>query len=326
MALPSTDFELIRQIHTVLAMHFLKGQKQSEIAKTLNLSTSKVNRLIMQGRQMGMVEIEIKSPFQRLSEIEDRLRDRSSLSSAIVTPEVPGSLDATLAQVGKSAAVALTEAIRDGDVIAITGGKGVAATVAGISSDRSFDVKIVPLTGGVQGKYHTDVNHLASQLAERLGGEAVMMHAPLFAESETQRDMLMGVRSINEALNLARGAQVALMGIGSVEPEGSSYYDLHHVSDADRQMMINSGIIGECLAHLIRADGCIANYALNSRLVALKPAELVNCANVIGVAAGPQKVHPIHAVLQGGYINTLITDEQTAESVIEKLEGSLDVA
>ena len=326
MASSNPDFELIRQIHTVLAMHFLNGQKQSEIAQALNLSTSKVNRLIMQGRQMGMVEIEIKSPFQRLSDIEHELVDRSSLSNAVVTPAVPGSAEATLSQVGKSAAAMLTESIRDGDVIAITGGKGVAATVAGLANDPRFDVKVVPLTGAVQGKYHTDVNHLASLMAERLGGEAIMSHAPLFAESEGQRDMLMGINSIRQTFDLARQAQVVLLGIGSVEPEGSSYYDLHHVSDADRQMMIHSGIVAEFMAHLIRPDGAIANYALNSRLVALKPAELAKCGKVIGIASGPEKVRPIRAVLHGGYINSLITDEGTGLSVLEDLKGAENVA
>ena len=64
----------------------------------------------------------------------------------------------------------LLETLRDGDVIAITGGKAVSAVVENLLPERAFDVTVVPLTGGVQGKYHTDVNHLASRLAERLGG------------------------------------------------------------------------------------------------------------------------------------------------------------
>ena len=66
----NSEFESARQIHTVLVMHFLEGLKQSDIAEMLNLSTSKVNRLIAQGRKLGMVRIEINSPFQRLVEME----------------------------------------------------------------------------------------------------------------------------------------------------------------------------------------------------------------------------------------------------------------
>ena len=76
------DFEAIRQIHTVLMLHFMDGMTQQAIASQLNLSTSKVNRLITQGRKLGMVRIEIESPFQRLVELEQRLMEIARLVGA----------------------------------------------------------------------------------------------------------------------------------------------------------------------------------------------------------------------------------------------------
>jgi deoxyribonucleoside regulator len=43
----------------------------------------------------------------------------------------------------------------------------------------------------------------------------------------------------------------------------------------------------------------------------------------IGVAAGGHKVDCICGALNGGYINVLITDEETAKNVLDRLE-SLD--
>ncbi len=320
------DFELIRQIHTVLVLHYLEGQKQADIARTLNLSNSKVNRLITQGRNMGMVKIDIESPFETLMDIERDLARSTGLSDAIVTPSVAGSAETTLQQVGRAAANHLVETLRDGDVIAITGGKAVSATVEALEPERDFDVTVVPLTGGIQGKYYTDVNHLATQMADRLGGKTMLLHAPLFAESREQRDMLEQVSSIREVLDLARRADVALVGVGSIEPEGSSYYDLHPVPEADRKMLVGMGVIGELLAHLIHIDGSVSNYALNSRLVSVSPSDLAQCSRVIGVSAGAQKVQPIKAVLNGKFLNSLILDEDTATAVIQEMEGTRDVA
>ena len=56
------EFETIRQIHTVLTLHFIEEMKQSDIAARLNLSTSKVNRLIRRGRELGMVKITDREP------------------------------------------------------------------------------------------------------------------------------------------------------------------------------------------------------------------------------------------------------------------------
>lgn len=326
MADKKTDIELMRQMHTVLVLHFLEGKKQSEIAELLNLSTSKVNRLITQGRKLGMVKIDIENPFQRLSDLENLLEEATPLAKALVTSAVEGSPATTLRQVGLAAANHLVETLRDGDVIAITGGKAVGAVVQNIETDRSFDVTVVPFTGGVQGKYHTDVNHQAMLLADKLGGRAMQLHAPLFAESREQRDMLMEVASIREALDLARRATVALVGIGSIATPGSSYYDLHPMPDADRKMLIGSGVSAEFLAYLIRNDGSVADYALNSRLVALHPSELQQCSRVIGVVSGEEKVWPIRSVLNGNYLNSLILDEDTASEVLATMEGKQDVA
>lgn len=320
------DFELVRQIHTVLILHFIEGRTQSDIARELNLSTSKVNRLITQGRKLGMIKIDIESPFQTLMDLEQDLASSAGLTNAVVTPSVSGSVETTLRQVGRAAANHMIETLRDGDVIAITGGKGVSAVVEGLSPERSFDVTVVPLTGGVQGKYYTDVNHLATRMAERLGGKALLMHAPMFAESREQRDMLMEVASIREVLDFARRADVALVGIGSIEPEGSSYYDLHPVPEADRKMLKGMGVVGEFLAHLIHIDGSVSNYALNSRLVGVPPADLAQLTRVIGVVGGHQKVQPIKAVLNGKFLKSLILDEETANAVLQEMEGKQDVA
>ena len=314
------DFEAIRQVHAVLTLHFIEEMTQSEIAKRLNLSTSKVNRLIRQGRELGMVKIAIESPFPRLVDVERRLTETTGLRKAVVTPTVPGHPDTNLQQVGRAAADELLATIRDGDVIAITGGKAVSAIVANLPQVRRFDVTVVPLTGGVQGKYYTDVNHLATQLAARLGGSAMLLHAPLFAESRAQRDTLMAVGSIREVLDLARSAQVALVGIGSIFAPDSSYYDLVPEPGPERELLLGGGVSGEFLAHLIRHDGSVADLPLNSRLVALGPAELSSCPNIIGVSAGPEKVEPIRAALAGGLISSLIVDEETASSVLEPIE------
>ena len=319
------DYTLMRQVHTVLVMHFVEGRKQSDIAATLNLSASKVNRLITLGRRLGMIRFEIESPFQRLVELEREVVARSGLKSALVTPSLPGSAT-TLEQVGRAAALELVETLRDGDVVAITGGKAVSAVVEGLSVDRAFDVTVVPLTGGVQGKYYTDVNHLATQMAERLGGRTMLMHAPLFAESQEQRDMLKSVASIREVLDLARRASAAVVGVGSIEPRGSSYYDLHPVPEADRKMLTGTGVSGEFLGHLILADGSLSNYAFNQRLVAVGPHELGAVGRVIGVASGQEKVGPIRAVLNGGYLDALVVDEDTATAVLTQAEEKKSVA
>ncbi|THV17568.1 sugar-binding transcriptional regulator [Rhizobium rhizophilum] len=308
-------------MYSVLVLHFIEGVKQSEIAEKLNLSHTKVNRMIAAGRKAGMVKISISSPFQRLVDMENDVTQRFGLKQSVVTPTVSDNPETTLQMVGRVAANHLLETLRDGDVIAITGGKAVSAVVENLEAERRFDVRVVPLTGGVQGKHYTDVNHLATQLADKLGGTAQLVHAPLFAEDEQQRDLLMNVASIREVFDLARKATVALVGIGSVQAPGSGYYDLLPDPARGGQALVDAGIAGEFLAHLIKADGSLAEIDLNSRVVALDPADLANCPTIIGVAAGSLKAGPVAAALAGRFLTSLVVDEEIARALDTHGEG-----
>ena len=321
--LEDLSFELIRRIHTVLAMHFLEGKKQSEISVLLNISTATVNRLIKQGRELGMVQISIDSPYQRLFDLEQELVARWSLKSALVTPTVTDSPNTTLAQVGTVAGNLLLETVRDGDTIAISGGKAVRAMIENLAPDRSLDINVVPMTGGVQGKHYTDVNHVATLLAEKLGGRATLIHAPLFAETPDERDMLMSVRSVRDVFDAARKASIALVGIGSVADEQSTYYEALPMAEDARQALAESDVRGEFLGHLIDTDGRVSDIEFNSRLVALPPGEAARIPTTVGVVSGAEKIEPIRAVLAGKYINALVLDEETAAGVLAfEMEGT----
>ncbi|WP_377276509.1 sugar-binding transcriptional regulator [Rhizobium sp. R86522] len=315
------EFDQQRQMYSVLVLHFIEGVKQSEIAEKLNLSHTKVNRMIAAGRKAGMVKISISSPYQRLVDMENDVTQRFGLKQSVVTPTVSDNPETTLQMVGRVAANHLLETLRDGDVIAITGGKAVSAVVENLEAERRFDVRVVPLTGGVQGKHYTDVNHLATQLADKLGGTAQLVHAPLFAEDEQQRDLLMNVASIRDVFDLARQATVALVGIGSVQAPGSGYYDLLPDPARGGQALVDAGIAGEFLAHLIKADGSLAEIDLNSRVVALDPADLANCPTIIGVAAGSLKAGPVAATLAGRFLTSLVVDEEIARALDTHGEG-----
>ncbi|MDB5553681.1 MAG: DeoR family transcriptional regulator protein, partial [Rhizobium sp.] len=204
VSIPREDAVNARLMHQALVMHFLEGLTQAQIADRLGLSHATVNRLIKRGRQLGLVEIKIKSPMEPLVELEQQLVALGGISRAVVVPTVSDNPQTALQAVGEAAARMLLESIADGDTICITGGKGVSAVVAGLQGPHGFDVEVIPATGCVQGKHYTDVNHVGALMAERLGGLAYQIHAPLFADDAEQRAMLIGMRSVGDVFRKAR--------------------------------------------------------------------------------------------------------------------------
>ena len=142
--------------------------------------------------------------------------------------------------------------------------------IEALAPARKYDVRVVPATGGVQGKFRTDVNHVAVALAEKLGGTAYQLHAPVFAATEEERAALMSVSTIRNVLEMARAADVALFGIGSVRDADSTYLTL--TEQADRAAL-TAGAEGELLAHLVDREARLQHLS-NRRLVALTLDEL----------------------------------------------------
>ncbi|WP_171124733.1 MULTISPECIES: sugar-binding transcriptional regulator [unclassified Ruegeria] len=312
------DPDTLRLIARVLTLHFQEGLLQADIANSLKLSTAKVNRLIKQGREMGMVEFRIHSPFQRLFELERQMKERWPLSACLVVNTVTENAEITLDQVGKSAAQHLQHILGPTDVLAISGGKTLSAVADHLKPGGAASNVVVPMTGGVQGQHYTDVNHIATRIADGLGGSATLIHAPLHADTQDERDVLLSVRAVSDVLTQARNANVSLLGLGAVTEEDATYYKAHPLSEEDRSQLYDSGVRAELLGHLVDCEGELCSTALNSRLVSLplKDAKLVPIR--IGVASGIDKAEPVRAALNGGHISTLVIDDVTAQAVLNE--------
>jgi DNA-binding transcriptional regulator LsrR (DeoR family) len=199
------------------------------------------------------------------------------------------------------------------------GGRTLAAMVNAVATEKIYqDVQVVPAIGGVQGRYYTDVNNLAFELAQRLRGKAFQLHAPAFMDSAEEMEAISAVRQVEEILKLAKQAQIAIMGVGSVSSAESSYFQFTSISAAELQAIIDrEGGVGEVLARVIDERGEPCALQLSDRVVGIDLEDLRRIPLTIGVAALAEKALPIAAALRSGYLSTIVTDETTAKSVLE---------
>jgi DNA-binding transcriptional regulator LsrR (DeoR family) len=198
MFLSIKDLETERLISRILTKYYIEDRNQAEISQDLNISVAKVNRLLKQARIMGWVEFNIHTPSQHLFELERQIEAKTHVKDAVVVPRLGDNIEAILASIGQVAADYLVNHLRDGDVICNGGGRGVAALVRALDTKRKFNVRVVPALGGVQGRFDTDVNNIASVLSNRLGGISFQLYAPAYCDSEEERDAIRSLRQVKE--------------------------------------------------------------------------------------------------------------------------------
>jgi DNA-binding transcriptional regulator LsrR (DeoR family) len=305
-------------------MFYQEHRSQAEISSALGISPATVNRMVKEGHERGFVEIRIHTPFGPEAGLAASLKQMGHLKSCVAVHSQSSDPAIVLRSVADAAANALLDDLQDGMTIAVSGGVAMTALIDALKPARRFAIRVVPATGGVQGKFHTDVNHVAVALAEKLGGTALQLHAPVFGASPEERQALLSVSTIANVLDIARKADIAVFGIGSVQEDDSTYLTL--TDHVDRSTLIAAGASGELLAHVINDKGEPCDHISNRCLVALSLEDLGRIPNRVAMASGAKKAIPIAAALRGGRIGTLITDGNTARTVVDLLGGPAHAA
>ena len=82
-------------------------------------------------------------------------------------------------------------------------------------------------------------------------------------------------------------------------------------------MIGRKGAVGDILGYFFDAEGqVIPDMKIHDELIGLTLNTLKTIPTVIGVAGGVNKAEAIAAAMKGGYINALVTDQETAAAIV----------
>jgi DNA-binding transcriptional regulator LsrR (DeoR family) len=319
----------LRLISKVARMYYDQGIRQQEITERLNLNQSKVSRLLKRARETNVVRISVTTPAGFYFELEDALQARFQIEEAVVVGS-QNSEDRMARDLGSAAAFYVESTVKADTIIGISSwSRSLLAMAESIHpSDCGRGGKVVQILGGfgnASSQYHA--THLAQQLASLIGASPVLLQAPGVVGSAEAKKILVNDPSIREALDLFERLDIALVGIGSMEPSKLLASSGNFFSAAEREELSRKGAVGDICQRFFDKDGKPVNSFLLNRVIGIELATLKRARRVVGVAGGSRKVHAILAALRGNWINALITDQKTAESLLRvRGEGDRDAA
>jgi DNA-binding transcriptional regulator LsrR (DeoR family) len=302
----------------VAEMYYDEGRTQDEIAAAFGMTRSAISRMLSEARQKGIVEIHVRRPLRRDTELETELMRRFGLRGAhVLTWKKSESYEGLRARLGLAAAQVLSDLIAPDMVIGLPWGRTVSATIDALTVREPIAVKVVQLVGVLgSGSHAYNAQALVEQLARKLGGEGVYLYTPFIVESEETVRALLNNQHIRQAIETGRRCSIALLGVGTTDPQYSSLYQGGHISLEQLEALRAAGAVGDVSGHHFDINGHAPEIAFHNYLVGIARDDLLMIPTRLGVAGGQPKVRPILGALRGGFVNMLVTDSGTAAQVL----------
>lgn len=310
------DARLLVKVATL----YYKGRlSQAEIAERVNLSRQTVGRLLQRASDMGIVQVEIRSPLMPMLELELALEEAFGLKQALVAHSNDDSDDESKIAIGQAAADTVTKYVKSGDVLGIPwDSTTLYQSALRLKNQAIPNLTVVSLTGSAPLAHgHTPTDSLVLRFGKALGAKTVLLPAPAFVDRADTKTLLLKDSNVARVIELGQQANIVLIGIGAITHPLSTYRRVMLGEDLDYAMW-HDGAVGEICGHAYTATGERCSPQLSDRTIAIEIDTLHGKPFSIAAAGGAHKVEAIWGALQGRYCNVLITDEAAARGLLEK--------
>src|ERR671917_741391 len=238
----------------VLHLYYEHDLTQAEVANRMGFSRPKVSKLLAEGRDRGLVKIEIAEPAGDSSPLEIALENRYGLEEALVTP-TSEDRQATELSAGRTGSTLLARVCTPETSLGLSWGVSVRALVDATPSRAFACRKVVPLVGGMgkaQAQLHA--NQVCADLAEKLDAECLHLAAPAIARSSGSRAELVALPGIEDTLAEGAACDVAVVGIGGILPS-STMVEAGYLTLEEFLELRERGIVGDVCCHFLDAAG-----------------------------------------------------------------------
>jgi DNA-binding transcriptional regulator LsrR (DeoR family) len=312
-----TDGQL-RLITKVARMYHERGVRQTDIAETLHLSQARVSRLLKRATELGIVRTVVAVAPGVHTEVEEALEETYGLGEAVVV-DVDGTEEEIIAALGSAGATYLETTLTGGERIGVSSWSQTLLAV--VDRMRPFRVpgaeSVIQLIGGVgAATVQTQGNRLLAEFARLVGATATFVPAPGLVGSKTIRDSLLNDPAMESVAKDWVQLTMALVGIGTLPPSPLLRASGNAADHADQDKLLVAGAVGDVCQRYFDAAGNLMRSDLDDRVVGIDPDTLRKIPRRIGIAGGDGKHAAIRAAVRGGWVNVLLTDAQTAASLL----------
>jgi len=293
--------------------YYFENMTQQSVADTLGISRMRVIKLLEKARQTGIIQFRLRKDGETRMKLERGLMEEYGIKDAFI---VPSSLNKNQVNTGiaEAASMYITERLTENSFINMGYGDTPSRILNNLATMAERPITCVSLTGGVS-------YYLPDTRSNVFNAKLHLIPTPLLASSKEMAAAMRQEASVTEVIRMISLAQLTVVGIGAMH-ESATIFKSGILNRNDFLYLQMQGAVGDLLSHFIDRDGKLIETPLEERLISTSLNKLKALQNVIGVAAGDVKVNAIRAALRGGYLDVLITDDNTASRLLSKEENA----
>lgn len=305
--------EILRMAAT---LYYVDGLGQTEVANLVRVSQTKISRLLAVALERGIVRISVEEYQARNEKLEHQLCSRFGLKSAAVIRTAKNtSGEAARQTVGHFGAPFVASLFPANGVVAVGGGRSVADVVQRFRRGEPRRLTVVQAMGSIDSNISpVDALELGRSMVKLWGGEFLTLSTPAFVTDKKTRDFFLASDQIKFVWQRLRQAEAAIVGVGPLE--NSVYLERGVLTAADIAHLRSCGAVGEICGRFFDAKGRECASRWRDRVISIEFDYLKKIPNVIGVAAGVERVPAVAGALRGGFIKSLLIDELGANTLL----------
>lgn len=301
----------VQQMVLASRLYYLDDLTQAEVARRLGTSRASVSRLLSEARRQGIVQIDITSPTPvDVNELASATSEALGLDAVHLMEATPAGPVAP-ATLGPPLGEALDAAgLEPGDVLLTASGRMVhEASLAQLP--RLPGVVIAPMLGGQdEPEAWYQPNEITRNFCDRTGGRPAFLYAPALPGRDLH-PILRNEPSICRILDLWATARCAVVGVGA-PPLSRASVPAFVPTDALSLRVA----VGDVVSRFYDVDGHEVAFPGSERLMATPLETLREIPTVIALAVGHEKVNAILVGARAKFFTRLVTDVETAESLL----------
>ena len=303
-------------------LYYEDKKSQDEVAKVLGTSRSNVSRMLTLAKELGLVEIRVVAPISRHEALSNQIQHILGIKEVqVIATELN---DLVLTAVGRAAARSVIHSLRPNQTIAISWGRGLEATVHGLENENISGLKVTQLMGSLSSiATSVSAEEVGRTLARNLNAQFVPFLAPVVVSTAKMRNSLIQEQSIASTLELARRADIAIVGVGSKGSSSSEkVLEEFKLPRAEAEQVRNK-YAGDIATHFYDIEGNVVSPAMDRRVIGLTLEEIRNIPKVVGIAAGYEKAEGVIGAAKAGLIDVLIIDLACANAIVKLISPKM---